>query len=45
MAASRFVEVIDEEINCLKQNAHFSNNHQSNNTKTLIIQLRLGECR
>ena len=45
MAAGRFVEMTDEEINCFKENAHFSNNHQCNNTKTVIIQLRLGECR
>ena len=44
MAASRFVEVTDEEINCFKENAYFSNNHLCNYTKT-IIHLRLGEYR
>ena len=27
MAASRSVEVTDKEINCVKENAHFSNDH------------------
>ena len=44
MAASRFVELTDEEINCLRETAYFSNNHQHNYTKTIIC-LRLGEYR
>ena len=34
MAASRFVEVTDEQISCVKENAYFSNNHLCNYTKT-----------
>ena len=44
MAARRFVEVADEEINCCKENASFSNNHLCNYTET-TIHLRLGEYR
>jgi len=44
MAAGPFVEVTDEEINCFKENAYFSNNHLCNYTKT-IIHSRLGEDR
>ena len=42
MAANRFVELTDEEINCFKENAYFSNGHLCNYIKT-IIHLRLGE--
>ena len=44
MAASRFFKVTDEEINCFKENAYFSNNHQCNYSET-IIHLRLREYR
>ena len=37
MAASRFVKVTDEEINCLQENAYFSNNHLCNKLKQLTI--------
>ena len=42
MVSSSFVEVIDEEINCFKENAYFSNNHLCNCTKTMI-HLAFGE--
>ena len=46
MAASRFVEVTDEDINCFKENTYFSNNRDRlcNHTKT-IIHLRLDKYR
>ena len=44
MAARRFVEVPDEEINFFKENAYLLNNHLRNYTKT-IIHLRQGEHR
>ena len=43
MPASRLVEVTDDEINCFKENAKFSNNHLDvKNTKT-IIHLAFGD--
>ena len=44
MAASRFVEVTDEEINCFKENAYFSNSHLCNYIKTIVYP-RFGEYR
>ena len=44
MTASPFVKVTDEEINCFKENAYFSNNHLCSYTKT-IIDLMLVEYR
>ena len=43
MPVRRFVEV-DEEINCFKENAYFSNNDLLNYTKA-IIHLKLSEYR
>ena len=34
MAASRFLEVADEEISCFKESAYFPNNH-------LIISMKI----
>ena len=36
MAASRFVDVTDEEINSFKENAYLLNNHLCNYTRTMI---------
>ena len=36
MAASRFVEVTDEEISCFKENAYVSNYHLCNYTKAIF---------
>ena len=44
MAASRFVEVTDEEINSFKENAYLSNNHLCNYSRT-VIHLRLDQYR
>ena len=39
MAASSFIEVTDEEINCFIVNAYFSKNHLCNYTKTVSFTL------
>ena len=44
MAASCFVQVTDEEIDCFIENAYFSNNHPCSYTKTSIY-LKFGKYR